>query len=145
MTLLHLGQILIGILLGSALTIQLFVIPGLIARVSDRSTITRVSNGILRKHHTLSLLLLIPSSVFFCLSHKTPALALTALLVVVNLYQRFWIFTKLHLIKQPLGVQDLIQPDNVLREEANRLQRMVYLLFRIHMLLLLIDAVATLR
>lgn len=141
MTLLHLGQILIGILLGSALTIQLFVIPGLMARIPDRSTITRVSNGILRKHHTLSLLLLIPAAVFFCFSHKTPALALSGILVALNLYQRFWIFTKLHLIKQPMGVQDLIQPDNVLRAESNRLQRMVYLLFRIHMVLLLIDLV----
>ncbi len=136
---LYFGQILIGILLGSALTIQLFVIPGLVARVSDRSTVTRVSNGILRKHHTLSLILLIPAAVFFYLNHKAPALACAAILIAMNLYQRFWNFTKLHLIKQPMGVQDLIQPDNVLREESNRLQRMVYLLFRIHMLLLLID------
>jgi len=141
MTLLHLGQILIGILLGSALTIQLFVIPGLMARIPDRSTITRVSNGILRKHHTLSLLLLIPAAVFLFLSHKMPAMAVAGILIAMNLYQRFWIFTKLHLIKQPMGVQDLIQPDNVLRAESNRLQRMVYLLFRIHMLLLLIDLV----
>jgi len=144
MTLLNLGQVLIGILLGSALTIQLFVIPGLMARVSDRSTITRVCNRILRKHHTLSLLLLIPAAVFFYLGHKMPALAVAGILIALNLYQRFWIFTKLHLIKQPLGVQDLIQPDNMLRDESNRLQRIVYLLFRIHMLLLLIDAVAAL-
>ena len=131
----------LGIVFGSALTIQLFMIPILMGRVQDRSTVTRVSNETLKKHHTLSILLLaIASVLFFVAARPIPAVA-TAILLGLNLYQRFWIFTKLHLVKQPIGVQDLIQPDNSLREEFNRLQRRVYFLFRMHLLFLLIDLV----
>jgi hypothetical protein len=129
----------IGILLGSALTIQLFLIPFLIRRVQDRSTVTRISNDSLRRHHALSVALLACAAALFMIAEKPLASAIAVLLLALNLYQRFWIFTKLHLVKQPIGVQDLIQPDNVLREEFNRLQARVYLLFRIHVLLLLID------
>ena len=131
--------LLIGIAFGSALTLQLFVIPPLMARVQDRSTVTRVSNESLKQHHTFSVLLLLPATILFYFAGHIPALALSSILLLLNLYQRFWVFTKLHLVKQPIGVQDLIQPDNVLREEFNRLQRRVYTLFRIHWLLLLIN------
>ena len=131
----------IALLFGSALTIQLFVIPQLMARIQDRSAVTRVSNNILRKHHMLSVLMLTAATSLFWLGGKPAAATVTTLLLLLNLYQRFWIFTKLHLVKQPIGVQDLIQPDNVLREEFNRLQKNVYSLFRIHLFLLLIDLV----
>jgi hypothetical protein len=131
----------IGILLGSSLTIQLFLIPLLMGRVQDRSTVTRITNDALKRHHTLSVLLLVGAAVLFFVASKPIAASVTLILLALNLYQRFWIFTKLHLVKQPIGVQDLIQPDNVLREEFNRLQQRVYLLFRIHILLLLIDLV----
>jgi hypothetical protein len=130
-----------GIAFGSGLTLQLFVIPALMARVQDRSTVTRVSNESLKQHHTLAVLLLIPATLLFYRSAHYPSCILSGLLLLLNVYQRFWIFTKLHLVKQPIGVQDMIQPDNVLREEFNRLQRRVYFLFRIHLLLLLIDLV----
>jgi hypothetical protein len=133
--------LLIGILFGSALTLQLFVIPPLMARVQDKSTVTRVSNESLKSHHTLSLILLIPATILFYFGDHFPALILTGLLFFLNLYQRFWIFTKLHLVKQPIGVQDLIQPDNALRAELNRLQRRVYFLFRCHFLLLFVDLI----
>ena len=129
----------IGILLGSALTIQLILIPLLMGRVQDRSTVTRITNDALRRHHMLSVFLLIVAAVLFFLSGKIIPASITVLLLALNLFQRFWTFTKLHLVKQPIGVQDLIQPDNVLREEFNRLQQRVYLFFRIHMVLLLID------
>ena len=132
---------LIGIIFGSALTLQVFVIPRLMARVQDKSTVTRVLNESLKSHHTLSLVLLIPAIILMYLSSHFPALILTGLLFLLNLYQRFWIFTKLHLVKQPIGVQDLIQPDNALREELNRLQQRVYFLFRCHLLLLFIDLI----
>jgi hypothetical protein len=128
-----------GILLGSALTIQVFLIPLLMGRVQDRSTVTRITNDALRRHHTLSVVLLACAGALFMVASKPIAASGAFVLLALNLYQRFWIFTKLHLIKQPIGVQDLIQPDNVLREEFNRLQHRVYLLFRIHVLLLLID------
>jgi hypothetical protein len=131
--------VLIGILLGSGLTLQLFVIPPLVARVQDKSTVTRVSNESIKSHHTFALLLLIPATILFYFSNHHPLLILTAFLFFLNLYQRFWIFTKLHLVKQPIGVQDLIQPDNVLRAEFNRLQRRVYFIFRCHLVLLFID------
>jgi hypothetical protein len=134
MILFPLAWLLVGILFGSGLTIQLFVIPLLMGRVQDRSTVTRISNDTLRRHHMFAILLLTPATILFFISHHNPAGILTAALLVLNLYQRFWIFTKLHLVKQPIGVQDLIQPDNVLREEFNRLQRRVYLLFRISLL-----------
>ena len=136
-----LALVCIGITFGSALTIQLFVIPTLMGRVQDRSTVTRVSNEILKKHHAFSILLLMIGCALFFATSKPIAGAATAILLALNLYQRFWVFTKLHLVKQPIGVQDLIQPDNALREEFNRLQRRVYLLFRAHLLLLLIDLV----
>jgi hypothetical protein len=139
MILFPLAWLLVGILFGSGLTIQLFMIPLLMGRVQDRSTVTRISNDVLRRHHTLAILLLIPASILFFVSHHLPVGVLTAALLVLNLYQRFWVFTKLHLVKQPIGVQDLIQPDNVLREEFNRLQRRVYLLFRTSLLLSFID------
>jgi Ca2+/Na+ antiporter len=129
---------LVGIVFGSALTSQIFV-PILMARVQDRSTVTRISNESLKRHHTLSLVFLAVAAGLFFEEGKLPALILTGILVVLNLYQRFWIFTKLHLVKQPIGVQDLIQPDNVLREESNRLQRLVYWIFRLHFVLLFID------
>lgn len=129
----------VGIVFGSALTLQLFVIPPLMARIQDRSSVTRVSNDSLRKHHTLALLLLIPATILFYSTNHFPSFLLSGALVLLNLYQRFWVFTKLHLVKQPIGVQDLIQPDNVLREEFNRLQRRLYLLFRVNLLMLLID------
>jgi hypothetical protein len=134
--------LLIALLFGSGITIQVFFIPALMNRVSDRSTVTRVSTAVLRNHHLLSVLLLIPACVLFFLSGRLPAASIAAALLLLNLYQRFWIFTKIHLVKQPIGVQDLIQPDNVLREEFNRLQRRAFLLFRIHLLLLLIDLIA---
>ena len=129
----------VGILLGSALTIQLFLIPLLVGRVQDRSTVTRITNDALRRHHTLSVILLVCAGTLFLVASKPIAASVAFFLLALNLYQRYWIFTKLHLIKQPIGVQDLIQPDNVLREEFNRLQQRIYLLFRIHVLLLLID------
>ena len=129
----------VGIVFGSALTLQILVIPILMARVQDRSTVTRISNESLKRHHSLSLIFLAVAAILFSVSEKLPALILTGILVALNLYQRFWIFTKLHLVKQPIGVQDLIQPDNVLREEFNRLQRLVYWIFRLHLLLLFID------
>jgi hypothetical protein len=131
--------LLAGIVFGSGLTLQIFVIPVLMSRVQDRSTVTRISNESLKQHHTFSIILLTAAAILFYLSSQLPALILTGILVALNLYQRFWIFTKLHLVKQPIGVQDLIQPDNVLREEFNRLQRLVYLIFRLHLLLLFID------
>jgi hypothetical protein len=134
-----LSLLLIGILFGSALTLQLFVIPPLMARVQDKSTVTRVSNESLKSHHSLSLILLLPAIILFYYNNHFPALILTGVLFLLNLYQRFWIFTKLHVVKQPIGVQDMIQPDNVLREEFNRLQRRVYFLFRCHFLLLFVD------
>jgi hypothetical protein len=130
---------LVGIVFGSALTFQILVIPILMARVQDRSTVTRISNESLKRHHTLSVIFLAVAAVLFFVAGKTPALTLTGILVALNLYQRLWIFTKLHLVKQPIGVQDLIQPDNVLREEFNRLQRRVYWIFRLHFFLLFID------
>jgi hypothetical protein len=131
----------IGILFGSALTIQLFMIPTLMGRVQDRSTVTRVSNETLKKHHLLCILLLAIGCALFFVAGKPIAAVATAAILALNLYQRFWVFTKLHLVKQPIGVQDLIQPDNALREEFNRLQKRVYSLFRMHLLLLLIDLV----
>jgi hypothetical protein len=131
--------LLIGILFGSALTLQLFVIPRLMARVQDKSTVTRVTNETLKTHHTFSLILLIPATILFYNGNHLPSFILSGLLFLLNLYQRFWIFTKLHLVKQPIGVQDMIQPDNVLREEFNRLQQRVYFLFRCHFLLLFVD------
>jgi|GEM_PF-6037788 len=133
------GFLCIGILCGSALTIQLFMIPQLMGRVQDRSTVTRISNDTLKSHHSLSVLLLAVAAALFFSASETIAAIVTLVILAFNLYQRFWIFTKLHLVKQPIGVQDLIQPDNSLREELNRLQTRVYLLFRIHILLLLID------
>lgn len=129
----------IAILLGSAFTIQVLVFPSLIARITDRSAVTRVSNQVLQRHHSISIILLVWTCCFLFLAGKFPAAILSVLLLGLNLYQRFWIFTKLRLVKQPIGVQDLIQPDNVLREEFNRLQHMMYRLFRIHLFLLLID------
>jgi hypothetical protein len=137
-----LPSLLIALLFGSALTIQLFFLPALMNRISDRSTVTRVSTAVLRNHHLLSVLLLIAACVSLAMQRKFPATAITGLLLLLNLYQRFWIFTKMHLVKQPIGVQDLIQPDNLLREEFNRLQRRAFLLFRIHTVLLLIDLIA---
>jgi hypothetical protein len=131
----------IGTILGSALTIQLFLIPSLMGRVQDRSTVTRVSNETLKKHHTLSILLLAVACFLFSIDARTIPAIFTGVVLALNLYQRLWIFTKLHLVKQPIGVQDLIQPDNALREEFNRLQKRVYLLFRVHILLLLIDLI----
>lgn len=136
-----LPSLLIAILLGSGITIQIFFLPALINRISDRSTVTRVSTAVLRNHHLLSVLLSIPACALFFYQGKLPAAALTALILLLNLYQRFWVFTKIHLVKQPIGVQDLIQPDNLLREEFNRLQRRAFLLFRIHVLLLFIDLI----
>jgi hypothetical protein len=138
---LTLAFIFVGITFGSALTIQLFVLPALMNRISDRSTVTRVSIAFLRNHHTMAVLLLAAASVLFFLAGKLPAASVTAALLLLNLYQRFWVFTKIHLVKQPIGVQDLIQPDNVLREEFNRLNRRTFLLFRIHLLLLLVDLI----
>ena len=62
--------LLIGILFGSALTLQIFVIPPLMARVQDKSTVTRVSNESLKSHHTLSLILLIPATILFYFSNQ---------------------------------------------------------------------------
>ena len=137
-----LPSVLIALLLGSGITIQIFFLPALMNRISDRSTVTRVSTAVLRNHHLLSILLLIPACALFASSGRFPAAAIAAALLLLNLYQRFWIFTKMHLVKQPIGVQDLIQPDNVLREEFNRLQHRAFFLFRIHLLLLLIDLIA---
>ncbi len=139
---LSIATILLALLFGSALTIQILVIPQLMARVQDRSTVTRVSNQILKKHHLLAVVALLPAVILLLQTEKQPATITTVLLLFLNLYQRFWIFTKLHLVKQPIGVQDLIQPDNVLREEFNRLQRLVYVLFRLHLLLLFINLIA---
>jgi hypothetical protein len=138
-----LPSILIALLLGSGITIQIFFLPALMNRISDRSTVTRVTTAVLRNHHLLSVILLIPACALFFLRGQIPAAAIAALLLLLNLYQRFWVFTKIHLVKQPIGVQDLIQPDNVLREEFNRLQRRAFFLFRIHILLLFIDLIAT--
>src|SRR5687768_7011033 len=96
-----LALLFVGIAFGGALTLQLFVIPPLMARVQDRSTVTRVTNESLRGHHTLSLLLLAPAMILFYLSAHLLAFLLTTGLFLLNLYQRFWVFTKLHLIKQP--------------------------------------------
>jgi hypothetical protein len=137
------GCVLLGIAFGSGLTLQLFVIPPLMARVQDRSTVTRVSNESLIRHHTLVVILLAPAVILFYGSAHIVVLLLTSILLLLNLYQRFWLFTKLHLVKQPIGVQDLIQPDNVLREEFNRLQRRIYFLFRLNIFLLLIDLFLT--
>ena len=134
-----LAYTLVGIVFGSALTLQILVIPILMGRVQDRSTVTRISNESLKRHHTLSVILLLAATILFSVASRLPALVLTGILVLLNLYQRFWIFTKLHLVKQPIGVQDMIQPDNDLREEFNRLQRLVYWIFRFHLLLLFID------
>ena len=132
---------LLGILLGSAITLQLFVIPLLMGRVQDRSTVARISNDSLRRHHFLSVLLLIPAFILLLITNHLPAAIVSAALLLLNVYQRFWVFTKLHLVKQPIGVQDLIQPDNVLREEFNKLHRRVYTLFRVHMVLLVISLI----
>jgi hypothetical protein len=136
-----LAFVLLSIVFGSALTIQLFVLPALMNRISDRSTVTRVSIAFLRNHHTMAILLLAAACVLFFRSGKLPAAGLTAGLSLLNLYQRFWVFTKIHLVKQPIGVQDLIQPDNVLREEFNRLNHRAFFLFRIHLLALLVDLI----
>ena len=133
--------VLIGLVLGSGLTIQIFVFPPLISRIQDRSAVSRVSGDILRKHHTLAILLLLPVCILFILAKHWIPFAISAVLLTLNLYQRIWIVTRIHLVKQPIGVQDLIQPDNVLREEFNRLQNRLYLIFRIHLLLLLIDLI----
>src|SRR5215470_14011676 len=114
--------IFIALLFGSALTIQIFFFPSLMNRISDRSTVTRVSTAVLRNHHLFCVLLLIPACILFYFSGQFPAAGIASALLLLNLYQRFWVFTKMHLVKQPIGVQDLIQPDNVLREEFNRLQ-----------------------
>ncbi|MCI0415175.1 hypothetical protein L0222_20580 [bacterium] len=129
----------VGVVFGSALTLQILVIPILMGRIQDRSAVTRISNESLKRHHTISVILLTAAAILFFMASRLPALTLTGVLVALNLYQRFWIFTKLHLVKQPIGVQDLIQPDNVLREEFNRLQRRVYWIFRLHFFLLFID------
>ena len=141
MTSVQLAFLLIAILFGSALTIQILVFPPLLTRITDRSGITRVSSEILKKHHTLALLILTAACTLFFRAAKWPAGILAAILLLINLYQRFWIFTKIHLVKQPIGVQDLIQPDNVLREEFNRLQKTLYFLFRLHLLLVFIDLI----
>jgi hypothetical protein len=130
--------VLLGILFGSGLTLQLFVIPLLVGRVQDRSTVSRISNDSLRRHHFLSVLLLVPAGILFYASDHFPGAMISTILLLLNLYQRFWVFTKLHLVKQPIGVQDLIQPDNVLREEFNRLHRRVYILFKVHLVLLMV-------
>ena len=139
MSLAAVAQIILALLFGSAITIQLFAFPSLVSRVTDRSTVTRVSHELLRSHHTLSVILLLPAIVLLFISSTPLAGSLASLLCALNLYQRFWLFTKLHLVKQPIGVQDLIQPDNVLREQMNKLQQMIYRIFRMHTLLLLID------
>lgn len=131
----------LGILFGSGLTLQLFVIPLLMGRVQDRSTVSRISNDALRRHHLLAVILLVPAGILFYVTEHHPTAIVCVVLLLLNVYQRFWVFTKLHLVKQPIGVQDLIQPDNVLREEFNRLHRTVYVLFRIHLALLLVGLV----
>ncbi|HEY4491874.1 MAG TPA: hypothetical protein VI958_07710, partial [Acidobacteriota bacterium] len=120
--------LLVAFLFGSGLTIQIFVLPRLAARVTDRSAVTRVSHEVLKGHHTLAIFLLPAAAVFLFLAHQTVAAVLIVLLLGLNLYQRLWIFTKIHVVKQPIGVQDLIQPDNTLREEFNRLQFQLFLL-----------------
>jgi hypothetical protein len=130
---------LLAIVLGSALTIQLFVLPVLIARITDRSAVTRVSMQVLKGHHSLSVVLLIVATILFVFAKNYRAAGMTGFILAINLYQRFWIFTKLHLVKQPIGVQDLIQPDNVLREEFNRLHSILYWIFRVHIILLFVD------
>lgn len=138
-----LPAILLGILLGSGVTIQLFFLPALMNRISDRSTVTRVSSAVLRNHHFFAILILIPAITLLAIHRQLPAAVVAGVLLALNLYQRFWVFTKIHLVKQPIGVQDLIQPDNVLREEFNRLQRRAFLIFRVHLLLLLIALIMT--
>ena len=134
-----LGTLLLAFLFGSALTIQTLAFPALMTRITERSAVTRVSNHILQRHHSMCILALCIACILFFLAGKATAGIFSALLLLLNLYQRFWIFTKLHLVKQPIGVQDLIQPDNALREELNRLQKNAYRIFQIHLLLLLID------
>lgn len=126
--------LLTAILFGSALSIQIMMIPPLMTRISDRSSVTRVANEVLRRHHMLSILLLLPATILLAIGSELPLAGFAGVLLILNVYQRFWIFVKLHVIKQPIGVQDLIQPDNVLREESNRLQRRVYLFFRVHLI-----------
>lgn len=138
---LHFAICILALLLGSGLTIQLFVLPVLIARITDRSGVTRVSMQVLKGHHSLAVILLAATAILLFLRKDYPPAILTAVLLAINLYQRFWIFTKIHLVKQPIGVQDLIQPDNVLREEFNRLHSLLYWIFRIHMVLLLVDLI----
>lgn len=137
----HFAICFLALLFGSALTIQLFVLPVLIARITDRSGVSRVSMQVLKGHHSLAVLLLIATVIIFFVSKDYPPAILTAVLLAINLYQRFWIFTKIHLVKQPIGVQDLIQPDNVLREEFNRLHSILYWLFRLQMILLFVDLI----
>lgn len=131
----------LALILGGALTIQLFVLPVLIARITDRSGVARVSMQVLKGHHSLAVILLASAAILFFLRKDYPPATLTAVLLAINLYQRFWIFTKIHLVKQPIGVQDLIQPDNVLREQFNRLHSLLYWLFRLHMILLFVDLI----
>jgi hypothetical protein len=135
---------LISGLFGSALTIQIMLLPALVSRIADRSSVARVSMQVLRTHHTVAILVLAVASTQFLLLHDWPTGILSLLLLLMNLYQRFWIFTKMHLVKQPIGVQDLIQPDNVLREEFNRLHNILYWIFRIHLLLLFVDVLLAL-
>lgn len=135
---------LISGLFGSALTIQIMLLPALISRIADRSAISRVSLQVLRTHHTVAILVLAIASTQFLLLRDWPTGILTVILLLLNLYQRFWIMTKIHLVKQPIGVQDLIQPDNVLREEFNRLQNILYWIFRIHLLLVFVDVLLAL-
>src|SRR3989304_6953151 len=120
--------LLIAVLFGSAISIQILMFPRLIARIADRSTVTRVANEVLKGHHTLALVFLIVAAILFLLAGGLLPAAVTLSLLFLNLYQRLWLFTKLHIVKQPIGVQDLIQPDNTLREESNRLQTRLYLL-----------------
>jgi hypothetical protein len=143
MTSFQIAFLLVALLFGSALTIQLFVFPPLMARQAERSAMSRICGEILKKHQTLALLALVPAAVLFYTAGKTVPAILSTFLAVLNAYQRLWISTRIHLVKQPIGVQDLIQPDNALREEFNRLQKQLYLLFRIHLLLLLIDLIVT--
>ena len=135
---------LISGLFGSALTIQIMLFPALVSRIADRSAISRVSLQVLRTHHTVAILVLAVASTQLLLLRDWPAGILSLFLLLLNLYQRFWIMTKIHLVKQPIGVQDLIQPDNVLREEFNRLQNILYWIFRIQLLLLFVDVLLAL-
>jgi hypothetical protein len=133
--------LLLAFLFGSGLTIQIFVLPRLASRITDRSTVTRVMHDVLKGHHTMALILLPVAAALLLLQQEMPAAIVTAANFVLNLYQRLWVFTKIHVVKQPIGVQDLIQPDNTLRQEFNRLQVLLFLLFRVHLLLLLIDLI----